>query len=51
MLRVTDKAESDGFINDGALMVKVDSDNKYRQYRSIQNYSTNQSAKPMQENT
>lgn len=41
-LRVTDKAESNGFKNDGALMVKTDSG-----YSNIQNYALSQSAKPL----
>ena len=45
-LRVTDKTESNGFVNDGALMVKTDSG-----YSNIQNYTTKQSAKPLQTNT
>lgn len=48
-LRVTDKAESNGFKNDGTLMVKIDSDDKYRQYSNIQNYGDGVSAKPMVE--
>lgn len=45
-LRVTDKTESNGLVNDGALMVKTDSG-----YSNIQNYTTKQSAKPLQTNT
>lgn len=45
-LRVTDKTESNGFVNDGALMVKTDSG-----YSNIQNYTTNQTAKPLLTNT
>ncbi|MBH0037254.1 hypothetical protein [Pseudoalteromonas sp. SWN166] len=45
-LRITDKTESNGFVNDGALMVKTDSG-----YSNIQNYTTKQSAKPLQTNT
>lgn len=41
-LRVTDKAESNGLKNDGALMVKTDAG-----YSNIQNYSMAQSAKPL----
>ncbi|MCQ8876870.1 hypothetical protein NQT69_02325 [Pseudoalteromonas shioyasakiensis] len=44
-LRVTDKAESNGFKNDGALMVKTDSG-----YSNIQNYALSQSAKPLAPN-
>lgn len=47
-LRVTDKAESNGFKNDGALMVKIDSDDKYRQYSNVQHYALKRDAKPMQ---
>lgn len=47
ILRVTDKSESDGFKNDGTLMVKVDSNNKYRQYNNIKNLNKNKSAEPM----
>lgn len=47
-LRVTDKYESNGFKNDGTLMVKIDSDDKYRQYSNIQNYQAKRSAEPMQ---
>lgn len=46
-LRVTDKYESNGFKNNGALMVKVDSEDKYRQYANIQNYENNRSASPL----
>ncbi|WP_371744403.1 hypothetical protein [Psychrosphaera sp. B3R10] len=49
-LRVTDKAESNGFKNDGTLMVKIDSDDKYRQYSNVQNYDLNRSATPLQTN-
>jgi len=49
-LRVTDKVESNGFKNDGALMVKIDSDDKYRQYSNIQNIAENKSANPLQVN-
>jgi hypothetical protein len=45
-LRITDKTESNGFVNDGALMVKTDSG-----YSNIQNYTTKQPAKPLQTNT
>ncbi|NMP01667.1 hypothetical protein HHE94_02855 [Pseudoalteromonas arctica] len=45
-LRVTDKTESNGLVNDGALMVKTDGG-----YSNIQNYTTKQSAKPLQTNT
>lgn len=47
-LRVTDKFESNGFKNDGALMVKIDSDDKYRQYSNVQNFNEKRSAKPLQ---
>lgn len=47
-LRVTDKYESNGFKNDGALMVKIDSDDKYRQYNEVQNYRTGKPARPLQ---
>ncbi|KMT66703.1 hypothetical protein [Catenovulum maritimum] len=47
-LRVTDKAESNGYKNDGALMVKIDSEDKYRQYANVQNYQAKRSAKPLQ---
>ena len=47
-LRVTDKYESNGFKNDGALMVKIDSDDKYRQYSNVQNYAENTTAKPLE---
>lgn len=46
-LRVTDKYESNGFKNDGTLMVKIDSDDKYRQYDKIQNYDSNTPAEPL----
>ncbi|ANB26827.1 hypothetical protein A6F57_17565 [Alteromonas stellipolaris] len=36
-LRVTDKYESNGYKNDGSLMVKIDSTDKYRQYASVKN--------------
>ncbi|WP_442872185.1 hypothetical protein [Colwellia sp. 20A7] len=49
-LRVTDKFESNGFKNDGTLMVKIDSDNKYRQYSNVQNFLDGRSANPMQTN-
>ncbi|WP_166419435.1 hypothetical protein [Pseudoalteromonas sp. Z1A8] len=45
-LRVTDKTESNDLVNDGALMVKTNSG-----YSNIQNYTTKQSAKPLQTNT
>ena len=45
-LRVTDKTESNGLVNDGALMVKTDNG-----YSNIQNYTTKKSAKPLQTNT
>lgn len=48
MLRVTDKNESNGFKNDGTLMVKIDSDDKYRQYSKVQNYRSGTSAAPLQ---
>ncbi|MEI6894788.1 MAG: hypothetical protein V5789_09175 [Colwellia sp.] len=41
-LRVTDKAESSGLKNDGALMVKVDGG-----YSNIQNFAKQRSAKPL----
>ena len=41
-LRVTDKAESSGLKNDGALMVKVDGG-----YSNVQNFAEQRSAKPM----
>ena len=47
-LRVTDKFESNGFKNDGALMVKIDSDDKYRQYSKVQNYHSGKPATPLQ---
>lgn len=49
-IRVTDKFESNGFKNDGTLMVKIDSTDKYRQYSNIQNYKKATSAKPLIEN-
>nr|WP_274620727.1 hypothetical protein [Colwellia maritima] len=49
-LRVTDKFESNGFKNDGTLMVKIDSNNKYQQYSKIHNFMDKQPAKPMQTN-
>ena len=48
-LRVTDKAESNGFKNNGSLMVKIDSEDKYRQYANVKNINTNKDAKPLQE--
>ena len=36
-LRVTDKYESNGYKNDGSLMVKIDTTDKYRQYASVKN--------------
>ena len=48
-LRVTDKAESNGFKNNGSLMVKIDSEDKYRQYANVKNIDTNKDAKPLQE--
>ncbi|MDP2596948.1 hypothetical protein [Alteromonas stellipolaris] len=36
-LRVTDKYESNGYKNDGSLMVKIDSTDKYRQYANVKN--------------
>ena len=42
-LRITDKRESNGFKNDGALMVKTASG-----YSNVQNYAENRSAKPLQ---
>lgn len=50
-LRVTDKYESNGYKNDGTLMVKIDSSDKYRQYSNIQNYALNKSARPLKINT
>ena len=47
-LRVTDKFESNGLKNDGTLMVKVDSNNKYQQYSNIQNFTDKRAAQPMQ---
>lgn len=47
-LRVTDKAESNGFKNNGSLMVKIDSEDKYRQYANVKNID-NKDAKPLQE--
>lgn len=41
-LRVTDKAESNGLKNDGALMVKTDGG-----YSNIQNFAEDRSAKPL----
>lgn len=49
-LRVTDKFESNGFKNDGTLMVKIDSNNKYQQYSKVQNFIDMRPAKPMQTN-
>lgn len=46
-LRVTDKYESNGFKNDGTLMVKVDSDDKYRQYSKVQHYNSGKPATPL----
>lgn len=46
-LRVTDKYESDGYKNDGTLMVKIDSDDKYRQYDKINNPYTGTVASPL----
>lgn len=43
-LRVTDKAESSGIKNDGALMVKIDG-----AYSNVQNYAEQRSAKPLVE--
>ena len=42
-LRVTDKAESNGLKNDGALMVKVDGG-----YSNVQNFAEQRSAKPLE---
>ncbi|WP_081152651.1 hypothetical protein [Cognaticolwellia beringensis] len=42
-LRVTDKAESSGLKNDGALMVKVDNG-----YSNVQNFAKHRSAKPLE---
>lgn len=47
-LRVTDKSESNGYKNNGGLMVKIDSHDKYRQYDYVQNYIINQNAKPLE---
>jgi hypothetical protein len=49
-LRVTDKFESNGFKNDGTLMIKIDSDNKYQQYSKIQNIIEERPAKPLKIN-
>ncbi|MDO6427593.1 hypothetical protein Q4489_11235 [Thalassotalea sp. 1_MG-2023] len=46
-LRVTDKAESNGHKNTGALMVKISSNDKYRQYDNIQHYAQQRDAKPL----
>ncbi|MEI8641965.1 hypothetical protein P4S68_16290 [Pseudoalteromonas sp. Hal099] len=45
-LRVTDKTESNGLDNTGALMVKTD-----KGYSNIQNYAQAQSAKPLDTNS
>ncbi|WP_303454014.1 hypothetical protein [Colwellia sp. 1_MG-2023] len=45
-IRITDKYESNGFKNDGTIMVKTDNG-----YSNIQNYENKRSAKPAQENT
>ena len=45
-LRVTDKTESNGLVNTGALMVKTD-----KGYSNIQNYAQAQSAKPLDTNS
>ena len=50
-LRVTDKFESNGYKNNGTLMVKIDNDDKYRQYSNIQNYALNKSARPLETKT
>lgn len=44
-IRVTDKRESNGFKNDGTLMVKID-----KGYSNIQHYDEKRSAKPAQAN-
>lgn len=44
-IRITDKLESNGFKNDGTLMVKTDEG-----YNKIQHYAENRSAKPAQAN-
>lgn len=44
-IRITDKAESNGYKNDGTLMVKAD---KGKSYSNIQNYAEKRSAKPAQ---
>lgn len=43
-LRITDKAESSGLKNDGALMVKLG-----KGYENVQNFLRNQSAEPLKE--
>ncbi len=45
-IRITDKKESNGFKNTGALMVKIDGG-----YSNIQHYAEQRSAKPALENT
>ncbi|MDO6567481.1 hypothetical protein Q4561_10470 [Alteromonas sp. 1_MG-2023] len=45
-LRVTDKYESNGYKNDGSLMVKIDSTDKYRQYASVKN-ADNKASEPL----
>ncbi len=50
-LRVTDKFESNGYKNTGVFMVKVDSDDKYRQYQNIINPKTGEDASVMEEGT
>ncbi|WP_242618711.1 hypothetical protein [Alteromonas sp. KUL49] len=50
-LRVTDKFESNGYKNTGVFMVKVDSDDKYRQYQNIINPKTGKDASVMEEGT
>lgn len=45
-IRITDKHESNGFKNDGTIMVKTD-----KGYSNIQHYANNRSAKPASEDT
>lgn len=49
-IRVTDKFESNGYKNDGTLMVKIDSNDKYRQYAKIRSADKQASAGPMETN-
>jgi hypothetical protein len=51
MLRVTDKAESNGFKNTGALMAIVDSPNGKAVYQDVLNPRNGISAKPLQART